>query len=245
MTDYSHQTLDDINTDLVSELESVREFTKSIEARVESSRKSGYWDSHVPQDFRRQVAYALKHYHTAVSEIGDILADLDVEVKEHHCRRLYNLANVASEINVRIGLIWHREYPDKDYDTPDFMLVESIYADVRSVAIDLPDLSNMAARLEHFVGKAKIMPNNNPWISGSFYIFSAVLVLVTLAAITNFVSWYALPIVAIGGALLVGIVGALQLRNDEKLREENFVTIMTEVYKRLPLLKHKARKKSL
>jgi hypothetical protein len=35
----------------------------------------------------------------------------------------------------------------------------------------------------------------------------------------------------------VGIVGALQLRQDEKLNEKNFLSLMIETYMRLPLLR--------
>ena len=243
-TDYSHQTLDDIVADLAAEAANAREFIRMIEAGIEGSKKAGYWDSHVPHDFRNFIAYAVKHYRTALSEVEDILADFNVEIKEHHCRRLYNIAEVAGEINRDIGKIWHQEYRDKDYGSPEFARVEAVYANTRDMAVNLLDFSNMAARLEHFVGRTKAV-RNNPWISGSFYIIAVVLILAVLAAIANLVSWYALPVIAISGALLVGIIGALQLRNDDKLKEENFVTIMVEVYKRLPLLKHASRKKNV
>lgn len=77
---------------------------------------------------------------------------------------------------------------------------------------------------------------NNPWISGSFYLFLAVVILAGLAVIANVVHWSLLPIIIIGGALLIGIIGAFQLRNDDKLKEEGFLKLMGETYKRLPLL---------
>jgi hypothetical protein len=77
---------------------------------------------------------------------------------------------------------------------------------------------------------------NNPWISGSFYIFSAATIFAGLAVIANFVHWSLLPIVIIGSILMIGIIGALQLRNDDKLKEEGFLNLMVETYKRLPLV---------
>lgn len=78
---------------------------------------------------------------------------------------------------------------------------------------------------------------NNPWISGSFYLFVFVVALTGLAVISNLVHWSLFPIIIIGGILLVGVIGALQLKNDDKLKEDHFVKLMIETYKRLPLLK--------
>jgi len=78
---------------------------------------------------------------------------------------------------------------------------------------------------------------NNPWLSGSFYLFVAFVIIVGLAVISNLVHWALLPIIIIGGILLIGVIGAFQLRNDDKLKDENFIKLMSETYKRLPLLK--------
>lgn len=80
------------------------------------------------------------------------------------------------------------------------------------------------------------MPKNNPWISGSFYLFVAAVAITGLAVISKNVHWTLLPIIIIGGILLVGIIGAFQLRNDDKLKEESFLKLIGETYKRLPLL---------
>jgi hypothetical protein len=78
---------------------------------------------------------------------------------------------------------------------------------------------------------------SSPWASGLFYLFVAVVIFSGLAVISNMVHWVFLPIIIIGGVLIIGVIGALQLRNDDKLKENNFLTLMVETYKRLPLLK--------
>ena len=78
---------------------------------------------------------------------------------------------------------------------------------------------------------------NNPWISGLFFIFLFLVVVITLAAVSNNVSWYALPIVIIGGLLAIPIVGVLLALNDGTLSEKGFLNVINESYKRLPLLK--------
>lgn len=78
---------------------------------------------------------------------------------------------------------------------------------------------------------------NNPWVSGSFYLVAIAVVLTGLAVISNTVHWSFLPIIIIGGIFLIGVLGAMQLRNDDKLKDSSFIKLMTETYKRLPLLR--------
>lgn len=77
---------------------------------------------------------------------------------------------------------------------------------------------------------------NNPWISGSFYLTLAAIVITGLAVVSNTVNWILLPIIIIGGILVIGLVGILQLRNDDKIEDKSFVKLISETYKRLPLL---------
>ena len=44
-------------------------------------------------------------------------------------------------------------------------------------------------------------------------------------------------LVIIGALLVVGVVGAMQLRNDDRLSEDSFLKLMIESYRRLPLLR--------
>jgi len=43
-------------------------------------------------------------------------------------------------------------------------------------------------------------------------------------------------VVIIGSLLAIGVLGAMQLRNDDRLSEASFLKLMIESYKRLPLL---------
>ena len=84
---------------------------------------------------------------------------------------------------------------------------------------------------------------NNPWISGSFYLFTGLSILTLLAVISNKVPWYLFPIIVIGGILITGLIGFLQLINDEELKEASFLTLIKETYKRLPLLRNTENRK--
>jgi hypothetical protein len=83
---------------------------------------------------------------------------------------------------------------------------------------------------------------NNPWTSGSFYLFTAIVIIVSLTIVSTFVNWKLIPVLIIGGIILLSIIGALQLKNDEILKDKSFLTLMLESYKLLPLLNQKDKK---
>ena len=66
---------------------------------------------------------------------------------------------------------------------------------------------------------------------------ATVIIIAALAVLSRTVAPWALPAVVIAGLLLLVVVGTLQLRNDEALKDETFLTLMLETLKRLPLLK--------
>ncbi len=73
------------------------------------------------------------------------------------------MAETGDELNLSYGRVWHREYKHKEYDNPDFRLVEDLYRDGRGMVADMLDLSNLAARLEDFVGrKGRTKPTTSP-----------------------------------------------------------------------------------
>ena len=157
MTDYSHQSFNDLTSDLETEKENTIAFIKLIEEGIEKANENKYWDNKVPYDFKSIISYSLKHYRTAVAELAEIVEEIEQEVQEHHIKRLQRMSKVASEINVEIGQVWHRKYDDKlkDYGQSDFRHVERVYADTRDMAVNLLDVSNIAGRLKDYIGKTK------------------------------------------------------------------------------------------
>lgn len=78
--------------------------------------------------------------------------------------------------------------------------------------------------------------HKTPWGTGSFYVFAlALLVAVFVIAFKEAGVW-AFPLVAIAAVLGVSIVGALQLRHDDKLSEKSFLELMVRSLGMLPLL---------
>jgi len=85
---------------------------------------------------------------------------------------------------------------------------------------------------------------NNPTGSIASYTIGFVVVLAAIVgaavAISNWVSITAgvmTGVIIIGALLAIGVIGAMQLRNDDRLSEESFLKLMIESYKRLPLLR--------
>ncbi len=91
----------------------------------------------------------------------------------------------------------------------------------------------------------------DPWPAGSFFLIAFLVAFLVIAGVlalsgTNHF-WRSMPLVffvappaamgVVGALLAVGIVGALQLRQDDRLAEEPFVRLMIASYKRLPLLR--------
>jgi hypothetical protein len=236
MTDYNHQTFKDILIDIEDERKRTISFKNEIQKNIDIVTANSYWGKKVPVDFRNIIAYALKHYETAIVEFEEIKKELKNEVKEHHIKQLSKIATVAREINFDIGKIWHQQYDDKEYGDKDFLIVERIYGDTRDMAVNLIDVSNMANRLKDFIGKTKNMQKNNPWISGSFYLALAIVVITGLAVLSRTVHWTLFPIIIIAGILIIVLIGILQLKNDDKITDKSFVSLVTETFKRLPLI---------
>lgn len=87
------------------------------------------------------------------------------------------------------------------------------------------------------LGKSTNTQKNNPWISGSFYLVVFIVVVTTISLVGYFAGVWVLPIIIISALLSISVIGAFQLKNDESIKEENFLKLMIETFKRLPLLR--------
>ena len=76
----------------------------------------------------------------------------------------------------------------------------------------------------------------SPWFSGFFYIVVLAIVVGLLLVVASVLPAWVVPIVIVGAVLLVALVGALQMRQDDRLSEKGFLQLMADVFRRLPLL---------
>lgn len=79
-------------------------------------------------------------------------------------------------------------------------------------------------------------PLPNPWLSGSFYLVAFVVVIAACGLVAKFVSLAAVVPAFIISLLAVGVIGAFQLKQDNRMSEKGFLSLMGETYKQLPLL---------
>lgn len=79
---------------------------------------------------------------------------------------------------------------------------------------------------------------NNPWLSGSFYVFAWLVILAGLSATGMLVSPWAVPPVLIASVLGVTAIVAAQLRNDGRLEDKSFAELMTTAMKSLIFLRN-------
>lgn len=152
MTDFSHQTLDDIVKELENNLDSLEYVQNLLTTHQKTLIDNGYWEN-VNGDFQDLIAYVMKFYDTCIKEIKEILSEMLSEIQQNHITRIQRMYKTADELNLQFGDVWHRDYKPKEYGNENFRLVEQMYAKGRDMSVYMLDLSNVAERLKDFVGK--------------------------------------------------------------------------------------------
>jgi len=161
MSDYSHQSFDDMLSDLKTWVNNLKQTSNILKGNVEKLKELKYWDK-IPIDFIILIQRSIKFYNTSIQEISEIVEEIQEEVRPDHVARIRRLYKVAIELDFDYGRIWHQKYNNKEYGNKDFKLVEELYGEGRQMAIDMKDLSNLAARLKDFIGK-KTKPQQKAW----------------------------------------------------------------------------------
>jgi hypothetical protein len=109
----------------------------------------------------------------------------------------------------------------------------------RVEGINAEDVREVATGLVAAQGDAETRAEarlRNPWAAGSFYLFVLLAVVGLLLVVTAVAPPWVLAPIFIGGLLAVTCIGALQLRQDDRLSEEGFLSLMALTFKRLPLV---------
>jgi Flp pilus assembly protein TadB len=96
------------------------------------------------------------------------------------------------------------------------------------------ELENARGDLMFLMNRKNKINNTTAWMSGSFYVFSAILIMTLLAVISSLLPWYSVGVIFAGGLISVIVIGVLQLRNDKNLSEESFKKIIIEAIKNIP-----------
>ena len=80
---------------------------------------------------------------------------------------------------------------------------------------------------------ARDILNKSPWMSGAFYLTVFLAAVTALSVAQNMVSLWAFPLVIAGGLSATVLIGALQLRNDGRLSETNFLKLVDASLRRV------------
>ncbi len=106
---------------------------------------------------------------------------------------------------------------------------------------DSGEVQAVADHLSKVLAQRETPRLRSPWFSGLFYLTAVVVIVALLLAVGRILALWALPVVIIGAVLLISVVGALQLRADDRLSERNFVKLMGDVLRRLPVVFRRER----
>lgn len=160
-TNYTPQTLHEMSTDLKEWIDSLEATCKKLRMVSTGLQQSGYWEN-MYSGFQDLVLYCIEVYERAKTEIQEVLSEITKEVQTHHIARLVAIGKTADKLNHQLGQMWHREYPDKlmQYGNPEFKKVELLYSEARNMAAEMLDLTNLATRLQDFVGKKNNYSNS-------------------------------------------------------------------------------------
>ena len=82
----------------------------------------------------------------------------------------------------------------------------------------------------------------NPWITGSFYLIATLTIIAAFTLVSMNLPWYTVGIIIIGCILVLSAIAAFQLRFDERLSEDNFLKLIRDIFKQLPLPKNNDNK---
>lgn len=77
---------------------------------------------------------------------------------------------------------------------------------------------------------------NNAWSNGLFYLFTFIIVITGLGVLARTIPVYLFSVVVIAGIIVIPIIGALQLRNDDRLSEKTFIELIKVFAGQLPLI---------
>ena len=152
MTDYSHQSLNAILQDLSDWSVRLGKTTSYLESNRKIIIDNGYWNN-VNGDFKWILARSFMFFETALSEIEEIREQLTIEVQSNHIERLNRIGITSHEIYMEWSDVWVNDVKPKQYGNSNFLILEDLRNNSGNMVTDLFDLSNVANRLNDFIGR--------------------------------------------------------------------------------------------
>lgn len=154
MTDYSHQSIGDMLVDIDGWISSLNEVIGSLDKTIQTVEEIGYW-SGVDFDFKAICGYSRKFFETSIEGLTEVKQGMNTEIAQYHVNVLKRMYSTAREVHQNLRNIWS-EYENKEYGNPMFRKVEFIDQEIGNMTGDMFDLSNLAGRLEDFIGRRNL-----------------------------------------------------------------------------------------
>jgi len=119
-------------------------------------------------------------------------------------------------------------------------LSQNAYEVVRSLNTSIDDLQTLLSNVTQELGGIDALIDyagskltRNPWFSGSFYLTSFAVVIALISVSQRIVAGWSFPLVLAAGIVSTTLIGALQLRNDDRLSEMGFLTLVELSFKQI------------
>jgi hypothetical protein len=146
---------------------------------------------------------------------------------------MYLMIAAATKAHKKIIVDNHQCYPSYNYLSNCNKVVYNSHEILILSKEEAYQELNSTNNIIQTIKETSAMKKNNPWISGSFYLFSFVIIFVLIALSALYLPPLAIPIVIIGCLLLFSIIGASQLRNDDRLSQKSFLQLMGLTFKQI------------
>lgn len=161
MTSYEVQSLQDILLDIEHWLQYANETKSILTQNRELAIKNGFW-YRVVSEFQMELEESIIYIDTLLHDMGIVKRAIeDDTVTEREVQLLSNIGWKCVEFNRDYGKTYHGGTFWKDYENPDFEVVEEMYKIGRDFFVSLQDAGNAAFRLQDYITRGTIVKEQN------------------------------------------------------------------------------------
>jgi|694.fasta_scaffold16559_12 GTPase SAR1 family protein len=131
---------------------------------------------------------------------------------------------------------------EQNRENPGIIVYGNVHGGIRMQNPQQGDINEEIQVVNHQQNIVELPENTKPikvksaWANGSFYLFCAVVMTAIIGFLGNQLSFPVLCLVIIAVGLLVPIIGALQLKQDDRLQDETFLSLMKIAITGLPFI---------
>ena len=143
-TDYSYQTLDDIQQDLADLINLVNRTQAVFDIKMAVLKAGRCWDR-LNDDMKAVFETVYHFWKTASSDLSTISSGMREHVEAQHVELTRNLGVLGHEFFRDLGRCW--SHSDRDRSDPCIQKVGELYYVAREMSANLFDLENMSDRL--------------------------------------------------------------------------------------------------